>query len=105
MKAKRLIQQLVEAESTPTKYSWGIVWRNAQGKLHRIDGPAWERADGTKEWWVDGTKEWWVDGKRHRLDGPAVEWASGYKAWWVDGKQIPVDSQEEFVNYLLGIKI
>jgi hypothetical protein len=33
-------------------------------KLHRIDGPAIERADGTREWYRDG--------KRHREDGPAV---------------------------------
>ena len=24
------------------------------GKLHRTDGPAIERADGTKEWYIDG---------------------------------------------------
>ena len=27
---------------------------NAKGKLHRVDGPAYECADGTKEWWVKG---------------------------------------------------
>ena len=71
------------------------------GKLHRLDGPAIERADGAKTWYVDGklhrmdgpamewasgTKAWWVDNKRHRLDGPAFELADGYKEWWVDGK-------------------
>ena len=53
--------------------------------LHRIDGPAVERADGSKFWYVDG--------KCHRLDGPAVEWADGYKAWYVDGNEL---SEEEF---------
>ena len=49
--------------------------------LHRLDGPAYEGASGSKAWWVDG--------KRHRLDGPAYEGAyegaSGDKAWYVDG--------------------
>ena len=27
-----------------------------KGKLHRIDGPAVEDTDGTKEWWVEGIK-------------------------------------------------
>jgi hypothetical protein len=26
------------------------------GKLHRSDGPAWEAADGSKQWWVDGVQ-------------------------------------------------
>jgi hypothetical protein len=60
-----------------------------QGKamtiLHRLDGPAVERANGSKSWFVDG--------KRHRLDGPAVEDANGDKAWWVDGKEL---SEEAF---------
>jgi hypothetical protein len=43
---------------------------------HRIDGPAIERSDGSKEWYVDG--------KLHRLDGPAVEWSDGSKEWYVD---------------------
>ena len=75
---------------------------------HRLDGPAIEWADGSKEWWVDGKrhrldgpavewadggKVWWVDGKLHRLDGPAVEYAGGYKAWWVDDKPL---SEHEF---------
>jgi hypothetical protein len=45
--------------------------------LHRLDGPAIESANGTREWFVNG--------KRHRLDGPAVEYADGYKFWYVNG--------------------
>jgi hypothetical protein len=75
-------------------------------KLHRVDGPAVEHADGHKEWHVDGrlhridgpaieyvygTKAWYVNGKRHRIDGPAVEHASGHKEWWIDGKHHRVD--------------
>ena len=47
------------------------------GKLHREDGPAVERADGDKEWYIDG--------KRHREDGPAIEWADGSKEWYKNG--------------------
>jgi hypothetical protein len=44
------------------------TWRNEDGQLHRIDGPAWfqYRADGTL--WTVG---WWIDGSFHREDGPA----------------------------------
>ena len=47
-------------------------------KLHNVDGPAVERADGTKEWYKNG--------KRHR-DGnlPAIEWSDGTKMWGKNG--------------------
>jgi hypothetical protein len=76
----------------------------AMTKLHRLDGPAFEDADGGKVWYVNGQlhgldgrpaieyangrKEWWIDGQHHRLDGPAIEYADGHKAWYVDGKHI-----------------
>jgi hypothetical protein len=53
--------------------------------LHRLDGPAFEYADGGKLWYVDG--------QRHRLDGPAFEGAWGSKEWYVDGKSL---TEEEF---------
>jgi len=40
-------------------------WFNKNRNLHRLDGPATERNDGTKTWYKNG--------KKHRLDGPAVE--------------------------------
>ena len=52
---------------------------NALGQLHRLDGPAIERSDGTKEWCQNGL--------RHRDAGPAVEYASGSKAWYQNGKR------------------
>ena len=42
--------------------------------MHRLDGPARERTNGTKEWWQNG--------KRHRLDGPALEFYNGDKHWY-----------------------
>ena len=79
-----------------------VFWYNAEGDLHRVDGPAVDWASGSKEWHrdgkrhredgpavegADGSKEWYVDGKRHRVDGPAIEEADGYKAWFRDGKR------------------
>ena len=78
-----------------------VFWYNAEGDLHRVDGPAVEIADGYKAWHfngkfhredgpaiegADGYKAWHFNGKRHREDGPAVVRADGYKAWCVDGK-------------------
>ena len=65
-----------------------IEWRNSGGKLHRKDGPAFEYADGSTEWYVDG--------KRHREDGPAVEFAGGTKEWYMDGKNL---TQEQFLAH------
>ena len=75
-------------------------------KLHRLDGPAVERTDGTKEWYqsgqrhrldgpaieyTSGKKEWYQNGQRHRLDGPAVEYASGSKEWFQKGQRHRLD--------------
>lgn len=86
-------------------------WYNEKNYLHRLDGPAIEYTDGSKEWyvegkrhrldgpaveWADGYKEWWVEDKLHRLDGPARVWASGSKAWYVEGKHM---TEKEFNKY------
>ena len=78
-----------------------IVYLNDNGQRHRLDGPAYEGADGSKEWyvngqahradgpaieWASGGKYWFVNGQQHRLDGPAIEYANGGKWWYVDGK-------------------
>lgn len=70
--------------------------------LHRLDGPAVENANGTKDWYVqgdlhrvdgpaieraDGSKHWYVKGKRHRVDGPAIEYADGSRCWYLEGKK------------------
>ena len=83
-----------------------VEHRNAQGQLHRLDGPAREWADGTKEWYVNGlrhrldgpafegangTKGWYQNGIPHRLDGPAREGADGFRSWWVNGLRHRLD--------------
>jgi hypothetical protein len=74
---------------------------NEKGELHREDGPAIERVNGTKEWYLndqrhrvngpafersDGTKVWFLNGQCHRVDGPAIEDTDGYKAWYLNGQ-------------------
>ncbi len=66
-----------------------IYWSNDKDQLHRLDGPAVEYADGSKEWYVDG--------KLHRLDGPAVEYTDGHKAWYVIGEDM---TEKEFNEYI-----
>ena len=80
-----------------------IEWRNENGELHRIDGPAVIYPRGTQSWWlnhkrhrldgpaiirVDGTQEWYVNDKLHRLDGPAIIWSDKIQEWYVKGKKI-----------------
>ena len=88
-------------------------WRNLEGKMHRLDGPAIEYSDGYKAWWVngqlhridgpaveysEGNKEWWVNGKLHRVDGPAVEWSNGIKEWFIEGEEFTEDEFKRKVN-------
>ena len=61
---------------------------------HRLDGPAIE--------WLDGSKQWYVNGKRHRLDGPAVEWPDGSNLWYVNGDKHRMDGPA--IDYSDGSK-
>jgi hypothetical protein len=96
------------------------------GLLHRPDGPAVERLDGTRVWYLsgrrhrvngpaieqqDGSRLWYDNDQLHRVDGPAVELASGTREWYVhdqlhraDGPAIekPDGSREWF---LVGVKL
>lgn len=66
--------------------SFGTVrYRNRDGLLHREDGPAVERSNGSREWFLDG--------QRHREDGPAIEYHDGTHEWYLDGKLL---SEDEF---------
>ena len=71
--------------------------------LHRENGPAFDSANGHKEWYqngvyhrtdgpaiehADGSKSWWQNGQRHRADGPAIEWTSGRKDWFINGNRM-----------------
>lgn len=78
-------------------------WRDSNGYLHKVDGPAIIRKNGTTEWinhgWLhrkggpartraNGDQEWWTHGQLHRTDGPAVEESNGHKEWWIYGRQL-----------------
>ncbi len=52
-------------------------YKNEYDILHRLNGPAVIRANGSKEWFVNG--------KMHREDGPAIENSNGYKCYVVNG--------------------
>lgn len=117
MTAKAIVDSVVEStESAPTKTPKGLEWRNSSGKFHRIDGPAREWDNGTKEWWVDGWLHredgpavdepqgqfWFVRGLYHRTDGPAIEWADGSKEWYVNGHKFTEDEFHRYVDQDTG---
>ena len=80
-----------------------IRYYNAQGQLHRVYGPAVDRAEGAHAWYqngqlhrldgpavvrLNGYRTWYQNGQLHRLDGPAIEWADGSREWFVNGKPL-----------------
>ena len=66
-------------------------WRNKEGRLHRLDGPAREYHSRT-------SKEWWINGELHRVEGPAIDWLNGFKEWWYKG--VFFSSKEAWFNAL-----
>lgn len=83
-------------------YDGSTQWFNYDRRLHREDGPATEKPDGSKLWYIEGllhrldgpaidsangSKLWYVNGILHRLDGPAFENAHGVKVWYINGKR------------------
>ena len=95
-----------------------VHWRDLKtDKIHRVDGPAVEHANGDKYWYIcgklhrvdgpageytNGDKRWYLNDKLHRVDGPAVEYVSGYKSWWLNGKLNRVDGHA--IEYADGDK-
>jgi hypothetical protein len=121
------IIKIKSSSEIPSNYT-GIVEYNDGSKewylndeLHRVDGPAVEKANGIKIWYLNGkyhrvngpaieypngTKSWYLNDQLHREDGPAVENFSGRKAWYLNGEflfRLLPESQpfvflEEFVD-------
>ena len=103
-----------EEESTLTIDIHGDkFWRNKDGELHRIDGPAVEYSDGDKSWYQDGKlhringpgieygdgdNHWYQNGILHRIDGPAIEYCNGDKSWYYDNIKFP--TKEAFFEAL-----
>ena len=65
-------------------------WRNKSGKYHRIDGPAFERASGNKEWYIDGVeyteKEFLAKTQTKELTVAEIEKLLGYSVKIVANK-------------------
>jgi len=76
-----------------------VHFKNDNGQLHRVDGPAVIMNDGS-------SKHWYFNGKRHRVDGPAVEFSDGCFQWWRSGHPHSVSGpamkfKDETVSYYL----
>lgn len=78
--------------------------------LHRLSGPAYEGADGHKEYYlfgelhraggpakieVDGTKKFYHKGKLHCPNGPAVIYPDGGYEYWSHGEKGTVWTKTE----------
>ena len=78
-------------------YNYVIVFKNDNGKTHRVDGPAYI---GT-----NGSKQWCLNGDFHREDGPALIWPNGDKLWCINGKHYGEgkgeDPPEEYLQALV----
>jgi hypothetical protein len=88
-------------------YQWkadghDIVYRNLDGKMHRIYGPAYISTNYDIEIWCkDGEYHredgpaikhkknfvWYKDGVLHNLYGPAVLCPAGPKQYWIEGRK------------------
>lgn len=77
---------------TKTTYSdgfWEIEYRNADNKLHRTGGPAYENSSGASFYYLNN--------KRHRLDGPALIYSDGSVSWYLYDKRLTEDEHAERV--------
>ena len=101
-----------------TRSDGTVVYRNAVGQTHRIDGPAVVYPDGSLMWYrnnrlhredgaaiihPDGEQHWYQSGKRHRTDGPAIVHANGAQEWWINGTEY--NSAEDFYSTLVKTKV
>jgi len=69
-----LAEQNTNAPSMTVRANGSQEWR-VNGKLHRVDGPAYISGD---------YQIWYLNGELHRTDGPAVT-VSNRHLWWLNG--------------------
>jgi len=89
----------IPAHQNPKGYM-DVEYRNHEGQLHRIYGPAYiNRLFKVEAWYKEGklhrengpayihkhNMAWFHEGKLHRLDGPAVITDAGPKQYWIYG--------------------
>lgn len=91
-----------------------VLYRNPEGKLHRLHGPAYiSRLYRIESWYKDGLRHredgpayihnenviWFYEGKLHRLDGPAVVEGAGPKQYWIHGSRLsPKEYKKEITR-------
>jgi glycine/D-amino acid oxidase-like deaminating enzyme len=78
----------------------GAAVRDADGRLHREDGPALILPSGREEWYrhgklhrddgpavvhANGSVKWYRHGRRHREGAPACVYVNGTEKWYRDG--------------------
>ena len=100
-------------QPTMTTNKYGNIQYTLYDRLHRLDGPAVIRADGTQIWYLngqchredgpafieaDGSQSWYRNNKRHREDGPAVIWPDGSQFWYINGKIYDFDDYYKKLN-------
>jgi hypothetical protein len=116
-KTKALIDVVVENSTKTAHPIGGTHWQDADGKLHRDDGPAHEstyvkawyrhgqrhRDDGPALEYTNGSKVWYQHGLMHRIDGPALEYPDGLMdQYWVNDKRFTEEEFYKYVDHLTG---
>jgi hypothetical protein len=71
-----------------------IEYKNEYGRLHRIDGPAYEEPRGYKEWRIDGVL--------HREDGSAIIWSDRDEWYYLNNKRY---SKEDYEQEVIKLKL
>jgi len=81
-----------------------FAYVNAEGKLHRLYGPAYcNKTYNLVKWYKEGKLHredgpavthnenlfWYFEGKLHNLTGPAVISKGGPKEYWIHGQKLP----------------
>ena len=106
---------LVEALSCTieTRDDGAVIYRNAEGQLHRTHGPAIIYPSGVKGWYQNGLlhrtdgpavvfptgeQHWYQNGVLHREDGPAITYPGGNKCWYRNGKLHRTDGPANIFN-------
>lgn len=62
---------------------------DGDGRLHRLDGPAIE--------WANGDYYWYKDGKLHRTDGPAIK-TGDMVCWYFNDTEIKSEILDKYFN-------
>ena len=104
------IGRAFDGRAPDVRTAGGETTHEVLGVLHRADGPAVEREDGSYEWHrhgllhrddgpavrtASGTERWYRDGVMHREDGPAETTTDGTERWYRDGTKHRDDGPAE----------